>query len=50
VWAFERLLGRLDVLLKPSLSNNAETQTIARLATRLLALDELKGPGSNYFL
>jgi LuxR family transcriptional regulator, maltose regulon positive regulatory protein len=38
VWAFERLLGRLDVLLKPPLANNVDTQTIARLATRLLAL------------
>jgi LuxR family transcriptional regulator, maltose regulon positive regulatory protein len=42
VWAFERLLGRLDVLLKPPHSNSIETQSIARLATRLLAL--YRGP------
>jgi LuxR family transcriptional regulator, maltose regulon positive regulatory protein len=42
VWAFERLLGRLDALLKPPLSCNVDSQTIAHLSARLLAL--YRGP------
>lgn len=40
-WAFERLLGRLDDLIKPP-SASESTQTIIRLATRVAAL--YRGP------
>jgi DNA-binding SARP family transcriptional activator len=43
VWAFERLLGRLDTLIKqPFAAGAASTPVIARLASRLAAL--YRGP------
>lgn len=42
VWAFERLLGRIDVLLKPPFSTGADTHAIARLFSQAAAL--YRGP------
>jgi ATP/maltotriose-dependent transcriptional regulator MalT/DNA-binding SARP family transcriptional activator len=41
-WAFERLLGRIDVLLKPAFSTSTDTRAIARLTARASSL--YRGP------